>query len=148
MNKRLPIFRTVLLVFLLGLQTPQFAQDTSKSPTKSGQERLRAAIGLVRTINTAEYKERYAYGSFASWPTLLAQQQEYLNEWLSHFYSRDDANVHFGSTAEILPGWNLRLVLQPDGLGYILLLEDAKDKNGYAALSDERGVIRLCKPLQ
>jgi hypothetical protein len=147
MNKRLVILRTVLLVFLLGVQTPQFAQDTSTGPTQSDQERLRVAIGLVRTINTSEVTERYAYGSFASWQTLLAHRQEYLNEWLSHFYSRD-TNVRFGPTPEILPGWNLRLIVQPDGLGYVVLVEDAKDKNGYAALSDERGVIRVCKPLQ
>jgi len=40
------------------------------------------------------------------------------------------------------------LLARPDGLSYVVLVEDAKDKNGYAALSDERGVIRECKPLQ
>jgi hypothetical protein len=50
MDKRLVILRTVLLVFLLGLQTPQFAQDTSTGPTQSDQERLRVAIGLVRNV--------------------------------------------------------------------------------------------------
>jgi hypothetical protein len=102
-------------------------------------------LGLVRTINTAEVVEQTTYGSFASWQTLLAHQQEYLNEWLANFYSRDP-NVHFGSTPEILPGWNLRLTVQSDGSGWVVMLEDAKDKNGYAALSDERGVIWECKP--
>jgi hypothetical protein len=103
--------------------------------------------GLVRTINTAEVTERSTYGSFASWQTLLAHQQEYLNEWLANDYSRDP-NVHFGSTPEILPGWNLRLIVPPDGTGWVVLLEDARDKTGYALLSDERGVIRQCKWLQ
>ena len=103
MNKRLVILRTALLVFLLGVQTPQFAQDTSTGPPKPDEERLRVALGLVRTINTAELKERYAYGSFASWQTIFAHQHEYLDQWLSQFYSRD-TNVHFGSRAEILPG--------------------------------------------
>jgi hypothetical protein len=107
----------------------------------------RVAIGLVRTINTAEVVERSTYGSFASWQTLLAHEQKKFNEWFASFYSHDP-NVHFGSTPEILPGWNLRLLVQPDGLGYVVLVEDATDKNGYAALSDERGVIRVCKPLQ
>jgi hypothetical protein len=40
MNKRLVILRTAVLVFLLGVQTPQFAQDTSTGPTPSDQERL------------------------------------------------------------------------------------------------------------
>ena len=147
MDKRLMIFATVLLVFLLGVQTPQFAQDASTGPVTPGDEPLRVALGLVRTINTAELTERYAHGSFATWQTLLAHQHEYLDEWLSLFYSREP-NVHFGAMPEILPGWNLRLLVQPDGLGYVVLVEDAKDKNRYAALSDERGVIRICKPLQ
>jgi hypothetical protein len=147
MNKRLVILRTALLVFLLGVQTPQFAQDTSTGPTPSDQERLRVALGLVRTINTAEVVERSTYGSFASWQTLLAHEQRKFNEWLASFYSHDP-NVHFGSTPEILPGWNLRLLVQPDDQGYVVLVEDAKGKNGYVALSDERGVIRVGKPLQ
>jgi hypothetical protein len=147
MNKPLVIWTTVSLVFLLGVQTPQFAQDTYTGPTLPDQERLRVAIGLVRTINTAEGVERSTRGSFASWQTLLAHEQDKFNEWLRSFYSRDP-NVYFSSTPEILPGWNLRLLLQPDGLGYVVLIEGAKDKNGYAAVSDERGVIRVCKPLQ
>jgi hypothetical protein len=147
MSKRLVILRTLLLVFLLGVQTPQFAQETSTGLAPFDQERIRVAIGIVRTINTAEVVERSTYGSFASWQTLLAHQQGKFNEWLSHFDSRD-SNVHFGSAPEILPGWSLRLLVQPDGLSYVVLVEDAKDKNGYAALSDERGVIRECKPLQ
>ncbi len=104
-------------------------------------------VGLIRTINTAEVVEQSTYGSFASWQTLLAHQQEYLNEWLAKVYSRDP-NVHFGPTADILPGWNLRLIVPTDGQGWIVLLKDAKDETGYAVLSDESGVIRECKPLQ
>jgi hypothetical protein len=76
MDKRLVILGTVLLVFLLGVQTPQFAQDTSTGPTQSDQERLRVAVGLVRTINTAEVVERSTYGSFASWQTLLSHEEK------------------------------------------------------------------------
>jgi hypothetical protein len=104
-------------------------------------------VGLVRTINTAEVSELYTYGSFASWQTLLAHQQESLNQWLANVYSRDP-NVHFGSTPEILPGWNLRLIVPTDGQGWIVMLKDAKDETGYEVLSDESGVIRECKPLQ
>jgi hypothetical protein len=88
-DKRLVILRTVLLVFLLGVPTPQFAQDTSTGPTQSDQERLHVAIGLVRTINTAEVVERSTYGSFASWQTLLAHEQKKFSEWFASFYSHD-----------------------------------------------------------
>lgn len=101
-------------------------------------------MGLGREVRRADRDE---FGSFASWQTLLAHQQEHLNDWLANSYSRDPI-VHFGSAPEVLPGWNLRLTVQSDDSGWVVMLEDAKDKNGYAALSDERGVIWECKPLQ
>jgi hypothetical protein len=138
---------TVLLVLALGTLASQFAQDASTGPKKPDLERRATMAGLVRTINTAEVGEQSTYGSFASWQTLLAHQQEYLNDWLRRFYSRDP-NVHFGSTPEILPEWNLRLIVPMDGQGWVVLLRDAKDETGYAVLSDESGVIRECKYLQ
>jgi hypothetical protein len=138
---------TVLLVLAFGTLASQFAQDASTGPKKPDLERRAIMVGLVRQINTAEVVEQSTYGSFAPWQTLLAHQQEYLNEWLRRFYSRDP-NVHFGSTPEILPGWNLRLIVPTDGQGWVVLLQDAKDETGYAVLSDESGVIRECKYLQ
>jgi hypothetical protein len=139
---------TVLLILALGTVASQFAQDTSSGPRKADAGRHSLLLGLVRTITTAEVVEREKYGSYGSWRTLLEHQQEYLNSWLGRFYSANDPNVHFSDTPEILPGWNLRLNVHTDGQGYDLLLEDATDKNGYAALSDERGVIGECKWLQ
>lgn len=53
------------------------------------------------------------------------------------------AAAHFSKGPEILPGWTLRLNLTKDGKGYDLLLEDTSDeKCGYAAVTDERGIIR------
>jgi hypothetical protein len=137
------LLSTVLLILALGTVASQFAQD--RFPTVDEKRSL--LIGLVRTINTAEVTERDKYGSYGSWRTLLEHQQEYLNQWLGQFYF-PDANEHFGDPPEILPGWNLRLNVHTDGQGYDLLLEDGTDKNGYAALSDERGVIGECRWLQ
>jgi hypothetical protein len=142
------LLSTVLLVFGLGTVASQFVQDTSSGPRKGDPGRRSLMFGLVRTINTAEAQERIKFGSYGSWRTLLEHQQEYLNSCLGRFYSANDANVHFGDAPEILPGWNLRLNVHTDGQGYDLLLEDATDKSGYAALSDERGVIGECKWLQ
>ena len=147
MMKHRILLSTVLLVLALGTVASQFAQDTSSGPRKADPGRRSLFFGLVRTINTAEAEERIKYGSYGPWRTLLEHQQEYLNSWLGKFYSANDANVHFGDTPEVLPGWNLRLNVHTDGQGYDLLLEDATD-NGYAALSDERGVIGECKWLQ
>ena len=142
MKKHRMLLSTVLLILALGTVESQFAQDIVRFPTVDEKRSL--LIGLVRTINTAEVMERDKYGSYGSWRTLLEHQQGYLNPWLEKFYSAD-ADVHFGDTPEILPGWHLRLKVHTDGQGYDLLLEDATDKTGYAALSDERAAIRECK---
>jgi len=136
-----------LVVLFVGVLTPQFAQDTLTNSPKPDFERRLRAVGLVRSINTAEVGERYEYGSYASWQTFLAHQSEYLNEWLVRAYPQE-VNLRFGDAPEILPGFSLRLNAHTDGRGYDLLLEDATDKTGYAMQSDERGVIRECKPLQ
>jgi hypothetical protein len=51
----------------------------------------------------------------------------------------------FGSPPEVLPGLNLRLDIAPYGRSYIVFVEDANDKAGFAFVSDERGVIRYCQ---
>jgi hypothetical protein len=143
------ILNALLLVGALGSVAPQFAQDASTGPKEPNLslERHLSMVGLVRTINTAEVTERATYGSYASWETILTHYQHPMNQWLASVYLRDP-NVHFGSTPEILPGWNLRLVVPLDGTGWIVVLEDAKDKTGYAVVSDESGVIRECKYLE
>ena len=140
---------TLPLALFPGVLAPQFAQNASTVPEKPDKEKHNHALlfGLIRTINTAESTDFYKFGSYASWQTLLAHQPDYLNGWLARFYSQE-ANVHFGDLPEILPGWNLRLNVQTDGQRYVVLLEDATDKTGYAALSDERAALRECKLLQ
>jgi hypothetical protein len=146
--KKHPVISSVLLLALfLGVLTPQFAQDTPTNPPRPDLERRVHALGLLRTISTAEVGELLKYGSYGSWQTLLAHQSEYLNEWPARFYPHE-ANLRFGDAPEILPGFSLRLNVHTDGRGYDILLEDATDKTGYAVLSDERGVIRECKWLQ
>ena len=147
MKKLRIILNTLLLVLALGSVAPQFAQDVSTGHEKPDPVRRSIAIGLVRTINTAEVTERARYGSYASWETILTHEQHEMNQWVASVFSRDP-NVHFGSTPEILPGWNLRLIVPPDGTGWVVVLEDANDKAGYAALSDESGVIRECRYIE
>jgi len=147
MNKRLLILSALLFVILLGVATPQFPQDTSTGPAKSDQERHSVAIGLLRTINTAEVGELSKYGVYSSWPTLLAHQPKFFDDWLARFYPTD-AKGHFAELPEILPGWSLRLNVHADGKGYDVRLQDLMDKNcWYASLSDESGVIRQSKAI-
>jgi hypothetical protein len=149
MKKCRMLLTALLSVFALGSPAFQFAQSPSASTANVNRQDSDHAslMGLMRTINTLEATDFYQYGSYSTWQTLLEHHEKDLNGWLARFYSRE-ANVHFGRMPEILPGWGLRLLVQTDGQGYVVVLEDTNDKTGYAALSDERGIIRECKYLQ
>lgn len=147
MKKHQVILSILSVVLFLGVSTPQFAQNTSTGPAKSDQERHSVAIGLLRTINTAEVGEFSKYGAYSSWAALLDHQPKFFDAWFTRFYSQDPKE-HFGDMPEILPGWSLRFNVHADGRGYDLLLEDTTDKTcGYAAFTDERGVIRQSKAI-
>lgn len=147
MRKHRVILSAVLLVLFLGMQTPQFARDIPARLAQVELERRTVAIGLLRTINTAEAKYRAEHGSFVVWKTLVSENQKYFDGWLA-MYGLQKANEHFSDAPEILPGWNLRLNVHVDGQGYDLLLRDLMDeKCGYAALTDESGVIRQSKAI-
>ena len=134
------------LFFLVALVPLQFAQDTAtKNPNA---DRQAAILGLVRTINTIEVTELYDLGAYAPWPILYAHHKEDFDGWLKRFYSSTDPNARYGDMPEILPGWNLRLNVQADGKGYVLLLADTNDKAGFAWVSDESGIIRSSKYIQ
>jgi len=146
MRKHPVISSVLLLALFLGVLTPQFAQDTLTNPPSPDPERRAHILGLLRTINTYEVVYRSKYGSFGTWRDLLSDDPKYFEEFLLTNGLQTDAR--FGNAPEILPGWNLRLNVHTDGQGYDVLLEDATDKSGYAALSDERVYIRECKWLQ
>ena len=135
------IWSVVLLVMALGTSASQLPQDVRTSGGENLQDQSREITpGFLRTINTAEALESGTCGSYASWQTLLEHQGEYLNSWLATYAPK----AHFGNLPEVLPGMDLRLNAHADGRGYDAVVEDLKDKNGYAGLSDERGVIREC----
>jgi hypothetical protein len=147
MKKHRVILSTVSVVLFLGVLAPQFAQDTHTNPTRPDLERRGHAISLLRIINTAEVGEISNYGSYASWQTLLAHQPESLNEFIARNYPQE-ANLHFADMPEILPGWSLRFNVHADGQGYDVRLQDLTDKRwGYAALTDESGLILQAEPL-
>jgi hypothetical protein len=138
---------TVLFLLFLGVLTPQFAQNTTASLEKADQvKRRQLAVGLLRTINTAEASEFATYGVYGSWQTLLLHHSEYFSKHLTMSYPQE--RVDFATPPGILPGWNLRLNVHGDGKGYDLLLRDTTDeKCGYAAVTDEEGVIRQSKAI-
>lgn len=138
---------TVTLFLFVGGLTPYFAQNVSTASEQPDLARRRIAVSLLRTINTAEVGEVSNFGSFAEWETLLAHQPDFMNKFLAMNYPQE-ASPRFTDMPEILPGWSLRLSRHTDGRGYDLLLQDLTDKRcGYAALTDERGVIRQSKTI-
>lgn len=145
---------TCLIVALaVGAPPPHFAQEASKDRAISDQQSSLHTLmaAFVRTVNTAEVTYHAERGSYGSWQALLANQQQYLNGWLDQFYPvfyPQAAKIHFGGLPEVLPGLNLRLNVAPDGRSYVVLVEDAADKTGFAFVSDERGVIRYCMFVQ
>jgi hypothetical protein len=142
MKKHRVILSVVLLVMALGASASRVPQDVRTAGGGNSQDQSRVTtLGFLRTINTAEAAEFAKQGSYASWQTLMEHQQEYLNSWQATYAPR----TSFANLPEVIPGLvKLRLNVHADGRGYDVLVEDLKDKNGYAGLSDERGVVREC----
>ena len=103
----------------------------------SDRDRRRLAVGVVRVINTAEAVYRDDRGQYASWEELLNSPA--LDRAKSRFRNFTAA---LASGAEVIPGFELRLVTKPDGSGYNLSLKDIQNKScGVSFFSDERGLI-------
>lgn len=107
------------------------------------------AVEVLRAINTAELNNKMVRGRYVAWETLMANGDFTAkgSKWLP----QDDAQfrrLSFSTGAEILPGWSLRLNVAEGGKAYDLVLEDLTDKKcGYAAITDERGIIRQGKAI-
>lgn len=116
-------------------------------PSSSGTDRAKhiLAISLLREINTAELDYKMKHGVYASKDVLLA------SDWFKRTEKAEIeplAKAPLSSGPEILPGWSLRLNISAGGKSYDALLEDTTDKScGYAAVTDERGVIRQSKAI-
>ncbi len=152
-------FRTVIFsLSCLWLVALLSAQDTAKSVEPSRRSQQELAVGLLRSINTAEQSYHYRTGAFAAWPVLLVNERRLLGNKFSMSaypgltespaFDGRFANSKLTAGPQILPGWNLRLNVHADGQGYDVLLVDLTDKTcGYAALSDEAGIIRQSKTI-
>jgi hypothetical protein len=146
--------RSIWLTFFLGgvmlaVAIPQRAQSPAEPSRPDEQARRSVAVNTLRAINTAEYAYKFRHGTFASWNVLLASG-EFTGRGM-HLAVQNEpqlVNEQFFKAPRILPGWVLRLNVTPDGKKYDILLEDQTDKTcGYAAITDERGVIRQSKTI-
>ena len=158
MKKDRLISNAILFVTCLSVVCFLSAQNAPRPAQPSSQTQHAMAVGLLRSINTAEVSYKMQHGSYVPWPVLLVNESKYLdrafvvatNYGFTQAHPSDHrlAEMHLAAGPEILPGWNLRLNVHADGQGYDLLLEDLTDKQcGYAALTDESGIIRQSKTI-
>ena len=138
----------VVASWILIMATPQGGQTPGQS-SDNARARRSVAINTLRALNSVEYAYKSTHGTFASWD-VLAVSEEFSGRRI--FFSAQDApqlaDAHFAKRPEILPGWTLRLNVTSDGKGYDVLLEDNTDKAcGYAAITNESGIIRQSKTL-
>jgi hypothetical protein len=148
MRTRSLFLGVVVAAIALGAALPQYGPNAAAPASEAENARHELAISILRSINTVEVGYQAGHGSYGGWDDLLASKEfaEYEKECLANI--PEFAAVHFSRGPEILPGWRLRLNLTSDGKGYDLLLEDTMDKAcGYAAITDERGVIRQSKAI-
>jgi len=119
------------------------AQDATP-PAHPNHAEKSVAINLARAINTGEMSYKRAHGIYASWEVLSASD-EFTDKAMKRAAQNEPqlANQTLSSTADLIPGWRVRLTLSADGSGYDVLLESTLDKQcRYAVLTDERGLIR------
>ena len=138
-----------MLTLAAGATTTLRSQSTATPPSDPEHAKHSLAVNLLRAINTAEVDYFRKHGSFASKETLLASD-EFKGRGLKWAAHNDPqfANTQISDGPEVLPGWTLRLNLTADAKGYAVLLEDTTDKScGYAAYTDERGLIRQGKTI-
>jgi len=134
----------LLLMLLLGCAAMSRAQKGSMAPADRERERRSFAQNLVKAINAAETDYFKKHQAYATWDTLvgIGDFSSAGTKWASPDFPTV-AHALYGSGAEIVPGWRLRLHLSNDNKAYDLLLEDVTDpKCGYAVISDERGMVR------
>jgi hypothetical protein len=122
-------------------------QKVSIAPASRERERQSFAVNLVRAINNAEQNLKSKNEKFADWETLTGNGDftETGTKWAPAGFPTV-GHALYSRGVEIVPGWKLRLNVSHDGHAYDLILEDATDpKCSYAAITDERGLIRQSK---
>ena len=145
MRTRFAILSVASVTLLLATAGRLRSQNAPHSPSDADRAKHVLAISVLRSLNTAELEYKNSHGMYAGKDVLLASDG-FKGKWMPKIESV--AKAPLSSGPEILPGWSLRLNVTTDGQGYDLLLEDTTDKScGYAAVTDERGVIRQSKAI-
>jgi hypothetical protein len=149
MPKSRMYFAIPVLLLLVGISFRLAAQD-EKSPNE--EERAKA-VNIIRLINTAEVRysagttkgANDAHGRYASWVEL------YNSGLLKSVQDRWPTvkDLQISASPELMPGYQLVLLVPTDGKSYSVALHDKRDGDGlFSVFSDQNGTIFLGSPLQ
>jgi hypothetical protein len=92
---------------------------------------------MATLINTAEAQYKFAHGLYADYATLVQSGQ--LESTDRREFKWKPPNI--SSTADPLPGYSVRLVMEPDGSSYRLFILEKNNECGANWFSDETGII-------
>ena len=143
-NERTKFNLLIVVLLLFAAVTPLSSQNAPAQTSDAVHARHSVAISLLRAINTAEVTYKSSRGSYGTWEDLLASEEFGASKLVVWLAKSDPllVDARFSNGPDILPGWSLRLNLTASGEGYDVMLQDTTGKPcGYAAITDERGVI-------
>jgi len=124
--------RTLLTILLLALT----CSAASRAATQSPDEERRAAITLLRAVNTAEAAINHS-GHYVALPELIEHPS----------MARVKPNIVMSGSAVTYQGAQLRLALSADAKQYVVTVVTGAP-NYTAAFSDEGGLIYTGKALE
>jgi len=138
-----------MLLLVVGVSAKLLAND-EKSPDE--QERA-TAVNVVRLINTAERAYSVgtkrdasdAHNQYASWDEL--NNSGVIKIVQDQWPMMKDLTV--SASPELMPGYQLDLLVSADGKSYSIALHDKRDGDGlFSIFSDQNGIIFSGSPLQ
>jgi hypothetical protein len=142
-------FAVAMLLLVVGVSAKLLAND-EKSPDE--QERA-TAVNVVRLINTAERAYSVgtkrdasdAHNQYASWDEL--NNSGVIKIVQDQWPMMKDLTV--SASPELMPGYQLDLLVSADGKSYSIALHDKRDGDGlFSIFSDQNGIIFSGSPLQ
>jgi hypothetical protein len=138
----------VLLALTLTTAMPQFGQDAKVAPSDADHTKHSLAISILREINAVEVVHRMEHGSYSTGRQIVAGNLR--KTWRSAPSKTTRRCMERGSLKarkfcrDGRCGWISPMAAKVT----IYCLEDTTDKTcGYAAVTDERGVIRQSKTI-
>jgi hypothetical protein len=135
-EKRALATMSCALLSLLLVSVGRVRSQQSDPAAKAGRT---TAVNLVRLINTAEVEPQSQLGRYVSFAELVRSGA--LKRAAQHFPQLDFDRMNLQSERDVLPGWELRLVVAGDGHSYKLSLIEREGRCRLGFFSDEVGII-------